>query len=356
LLAWLASGNSIHTQRWLNSLAKTHQHIYLFTLHLPNSDFCFNKNITIIKLPIPAPFGYFFNAIYLKYLLKKYKIKLLHTHYASGYGTLARLSNFQPTLLSVWGSDVFDFPHISAWHNKLLQKNLAHAQELCSTSLIMAKNTQKFCHNKKINITPFGIDINLFSPSKIIKNNIINIGTVKTLAPKYGIDTLIQAFSLAYNILKNNYNIKLKIAGTGKQKKYLKNLVSDLKLEQNVEFSGYIQHSKVPEYLNNLDIYIAVSRQDSESFGVAVLEASACGLPVIVSRVGGLPEVVKENITGLIVEKNNSEQLAQAIVKLVKNQQLRKKLGLAGRQYVIDNYEWQKCVDIQQQIYKKYVI
>jgi glycosyltransferase involved in cell wall biosynthesis len=88
-----------------------------------------------------------------------------------------------------------------------------------------------------------------------------------------------------------------------------------------------------------LDIYIAVSTEDSESFGVAILEASACETPVIVSNVGGLPEVVDNNITGFVIPHSNVEFLVKKI-ELLLDENLRKKLGKAGRARVMKHFKW----------------
>ena len=80
---------------------------------------------------------------------------------------------------------------------------------------------------------------------------------------------------------------------------------------------GAVPHKDVPRYLNQMDIYVAASRLDSESFGVAVLEASACELPVVVSNAGGLPEVVEDGVTGYIAPKEDVAATATAIGKLI---------------------------------------
>ena len=112
---------------------------------------------------------------------------------------------------------------------------------------------------------------------------------------------------------------------------------------------------RFPSLLNRLNVYVAVSRLDSESFGVAVLEASACGLPVVVSDVGGLPEVVIEGETGLVVERENPEATASALEELVFDDEMRKKMGEAGRNHVIRNYEWTACVRRMERVYEKVV-
>ncbi|OQY53428.1 MAG: glycosyltransferase family 4 protein [Candidatus Parabeggiatoa sp. nov. 2] len=355
-IAYLSAGNAIHTVRWVNALAQRGYTIFLITMH--EGDEPLHKNVQLFKLPIPAPFGYFINASFLKRLLKQLQPDLLHVHYASGYGTLGRLCRFKPLILSVWGSDVFDFPHQSRWHRALLVKNLQAATRICSTSQIMAAATQQLCFDERpIVITPFGIDTTLFSPRPELRDNtVFKIGTVKTLAPKYGIDTLIQAFYKLRKTLADTplaQQLRLCIAGDGPQRAELQALVAKLGLSAVTEFAGHLSHAQVPAYLNQLDIYVACSRLDSESFGVAILEASACGLPVVVSRVGGLPEVVEEGVTGLLAQKDNVEQFAAALLKLVQNQTLRDSMGEAGRQHVIEEYDWQESVQILEAVYSK---
>ncbi len=101
----------------------------------------------------------------------------------------------------------------------------------------------------------------------------------------------------------------------------------------------------MPAELNKLDVYVALSRTHSESFGVAVIEASACGLPVVVADVGGLPEVVERDLTGFIVPPNDPAAAAKAIARLIGDGQLRRRMGDAGRAHVAAHYEWSACVD-----------
>ena len=103
-----------------------------------------------------------------------------------------------------------------------------------------------------------------------------------------------------------------------------------------------------------LDIYVAVSIK--ESFGVAVLEASACSKPVVVSNVGGLPEIVEDGITGFIVEKENPEVLAEALEKLILDIDLRIQMGKNGRNKVINEYNWKDSVAAMISIYESITI
>ncbi len=343
-LAFLAQRHSIHTVRWVNALAERGHDVHLISS--TNYGNPLHPKVTFHTLPITPPLGYFLNTLALKKILKRIRPDLLNAHFASGYGTLARLCNFHPYILNVWGSDVFDFPRKSFLHLRLIQSNLKAADWVCSTSHVMAQQTRKLLPNiKHLSIVPFGIDTNIFRPNAMVKEQgEIVIGTVKTLAPKYGIDLLLQAFAYLINNIDNEHKVKLRllIVGGGNEERNLKDLAHTLGIAHLTKFVGPIPHSEVPTYLNKLDIYVALSRL--ESFGVAILEASACSLPVVVANVGGLPEVVKDGITGKIVPKEDIIMAARALKLLVENSEMRKSLGQAGRAWVLENYDWQKNV------------
>jgi glycosyltransferase involved in cell wall biosynthesis len=166
----------------------------------------------------------------------------------------------------------------------------------------------------------------------------------------YGIDVLIKAFA----VLKNDKkipSIKLLIVGTGTLANTYKTLVRDLKIENDVVFTGKIGYENVVNYHNMIDIFVNVSR--NESFGVSVIESSACEKPVIVSNVGGLPFVVRDKYTGLVVEVENYEETANAIEQLIKNVELRISMGKAGRAFVASIFELNKNTDELLRIYNQ---
>ena len=351
----LATINSIHTIRWANALAKRGHDIHLVTQHRKFAEI--SSLVTIHLLPFTGNVGYFLNLPFLKNILKKLKPDLLHAHYASGYGTLGRLSSFHPYILSVWGSDVYDFPYQSKVNMWLLKKNLEAADCIASTSNVMAYHTRKLSQKlRPIIVTPFGIDTKIFKPKfSPTKEDNITIGTVKTLSSKYGIDILLKGFAKVYKKFKHNNmkipELRLLIVGDGKDGNRLKKLSKALGIANVTNFVGAVPHSNVPQYLNKLDIYVATSRLDSESFGVAILEASACGLPVIVSNAGGLPEVVENGVTGIVIPKENYHALANALEELIFNKELRDKMGKAGRKRVEQHYSWKESVVIMEQLY-----
>lgn len=359
-VALLAGISSIHTTRWANALSERGYDIHLITRHRGGD--ILSEKVKVHYLPFQGNKGYFLNVPSLRMLLKKIKPDILHAHYASGYGTLGRLSGFHPYILSVWGGDVYDFPYESPFKMRLLQKNLRVADLIASTSHVMARQTHKIYKGlPTISVTPFGIDITSFKPNATRKNSyVITIGTVKRLAHKYGIDTLIKGFAEVRNSLAKSEKhiasrLRLLIVGGGSDRESLERLADSLKVADVTELTGAVPYDSVPDYLNKLDIYVAASRLDSESFGVAILEASACALPVVVTNVGGLPEVVEADVTGKIVRRDDHIALAKAIKQLVIDESLRKRMGQAGLKRVLDHYTWEDSVSIMEGVYQRAV-
>jgi glycosyltransferase involved in cell wall biosynthesis len=356
----LAAASSIHTVRWANALAQSNVEVVLATQHDPSENL--DAAIQVHRLPYSGEAGYFRNTGALRAILAAEKPDLLNAHYASGYGTTARFSGFRPYLLSVWGSDVYDFPQKSQIHRWWARGNLLAADRIASTSHAMAeqaKHIESRLHN--IAITPFGVDTDLFAPGERKKSGSdtpIVIGTVKTMSPKYGIDTLIDSVALLIDGLKLDHpevagRIRLRLVGGGPQAEELKTRCHDRGIAAISDFQGHVAHGEVPDHLRQLDIYVALSRH--ESFGVAVIEAGACGLPVVVSDVGGLPEVVVEGETGLVVTRDDPDAGAKALRQLVLDSNLGRRMGAAGRKHVVSHFEWKDNVSAMISLYKSVI-
>jgi len=361
---FLAGINSVHTRKLVRALAERGIDICLFSLtdvELPWYQDIKGLEVVLtglVKKNTHSQKSDILKLAYLKALpqvakaIKQYQPDILHAHYATSYGLLGAMSGFHPFILSVWGSDIFTFPRKSFLHKSLLKYNLRKADILLSTSYIMAKETQKYV-STDISIIPFGVDLETFKPKKIDslfdKDDIV-IGTIKLLEKHYGIDYLIRAFKILYDKYPK-LPLKLLIVGDGSQWDFLKKLTKSLKVEQVTTFKGKVDYEEVYQYHNMITIFVNISI--NESFGVSVLEASACEKPVVVSDVGGLPEVTDDNKTGIIVPAKNAEKTAEAIEKLILNNDLSIQMGKAGRKKVEKQYDWKNCVGQIIDIYKK---
>lgn len=354
-IALLGPANSIHLQRWAHALVERGHAVCVLSQHaceralLPAA-------ANVFMLPRNRALGYFTNAWRARDVLSAWRPDVLNAHYASGYGTTAALCGVRPLLLSVWGSDVYDFPYESVFKGRLIRGNLRRATAIASTSHAMARQVQRLVPAiGDVAVTPFGVDLAHFAPDKSKRDaSQITLGTVKSLAPKYGIDLLLRAFAgLAHDprVQALAQPCRLLIVGDGPQRTALETLAVELGIAQRTTFAGALAHRDVPAWLNRLDIYAAPSRLDSESFGVAVIEASACALPVVVSDAGGLPEVVRDGQTGLVVPRDDVPALQAALTKLVLDAALRDQLGAGGRDHVAREYEWAHCVELMEVAY-----
>lgn len=356
----LSGASSIHTIRWANSLSRAGHEVHVVTQQMPVEPFY--SEVKVHQFPYRGVFGYFSMVPSVRKLLHDIKPDVVNAHYASGYGTTARLVDYHPWVLSVWGSDVYDFPYKTPLHKWLIKKNIRAADVVASTSHCMAKQTLSLTPElENIVIIPFGVDLKAYeniTPQPAENKEKLIIGTVKTMKPKYGIDTLIEAYAILVERLNSSNSVRypeleLRLVGDGEQTHDLQVLAEKLGISDSVNFVGRVPHSQVPQELSKLDIYVALSRLDSESFGVAIIEASAAGRPVVVSDAGGLPEVTIEGQTGLVVPRENSYAAAYALEKLVLDAELRHKMGSAAQKHVARHYSWDSSVESMIEVYFK---
>lgn len=356
-ILFLGFASSNHTKKWVNSLSKK-GHEVLLVCQPDNypEDNAISPNVKIHFLKYKGKLGYFLNAKELRELFEKFKPDVVNAHFASGYATTARLANVKPLVVSCWGSDVYAFPYKSFVHKWILEKNLEYADAIASTSMAMARQTQKFLadKNKKIYITPFGVDTELFKKninSVILKNNkekIFKIGIVKYLEPIYDIELLVKSFSIVRDKFKGK--VKLEIYGSGPLKEQLINLTIKLKIREEVSFYDSIPNECVPEVLNQFDVFVNCSLQ--ESFGVAVVEAMSCEVPVVVTDTPGYREIVTNNKNGIVLKTRNPEEMANSLVYLLENTEIAKEFAREGRKTVLEKYDWNKNMETMLDAYR----
>ena len=357
-ICYLADAGSVHVQKWARHFAERGNEVHVISFR--NADIAgtevhfLNPHGLISISPVASLMskaGYLLWTGKIKRLLKKINSDIIHAHWATSYGLLAALSGFHPFILSTWGSDILTSPERYPFMKKIVEFNLKKADAVTATSKMLASATGEFIYDgKPVHIISFGVDMDLFSPSneKSSGGNIC-IGIVKALEEKYGIEYLIRALRI---VVERGYDSNLLIVGDGSLRKKLEKLTETLNLANSVRFIDKVDNNVVVEYLHMIDIFVVPSISSSETFGVAAVEASSCGIPVIASNIGGLPEVVVDGETGYLVPSRNETAIAERIIKLIEEPELRRKLGANGRKFVRENYEWNLCALKMEKIYE----
>jgi len=339
-----ADERSIHTRRWVEGLRSLGVHVDLVTLIKDR-----NVDLGGISLGAGSKVSYFAKIRKLRSVVKRVNSEIFQAHHASSFGFLASFVDHPAKILSVWGYDVITFPYKNVINRAMIKRALNSAHYITATGEYLRRAVLKLNGNiKNIDVIPFGVDTDLFKYFERKPSDEIVIGIVKSLCPQYGIDILINAFA---NLKSRHPHIKLKIAGKGEFESVYKNQVKDLGIDGSVEFLGFVDHSELPHLLSTFDIFAMPSIE--ESFGVAALEASAAGLPVVASRVGGVPEVIENNVTGYLIERKNVNELTSALEKLIRDPRLRLDMGKAGRKFVEEKYVWSNNLLAMKNLYEK---
>jgi glycosyltransferase involved in cell wall biosynthesis len=207
----------------------------------------------------------------------------------------------------------------------------------------------------KIRIVPNGVDTQRFKPSKSCEKIKPQIGIdsklcvlfVGRLIPRKGLLYLVEA---AKQIVKEFSQTTFLIVGDGPLKNHLISYLEKMRLLGNFVFVGDVSESALPALYNCADVFVLPSIQEGQ--GIALLEAQATAKPIVAFDVGGVREAVLDKETGLIM-KPDSRALADAIMKLLASWSLREKMGIKGREFVVDNFSWDVCAHKMLQVYRE---
>jgi glycosyltransferase involved in cell wall biosynthesis len=204
-------------------------------------------------------------------------------------------------------------------------------------------------------VIPFGVDTNFYRPLDISKDeNIFQILSVGYLIERKGFEYLIRAIK---EVLKEHNDVLLTLVGSGPLEKKLKDLLKDLELENNFKIIKNVSDDELLCLYNLSDLFVLPSVVDSEGntegLGVVLLEAMACGLPVIGSNVGGIIDIIKDKETGLLIPEKNDLELSKAILLLMRDEKLRKKIAVAGFNRINERFSMEHVTMSYLTVYKE---
>jgi glycogen(starch) synthase len=173
------------------------------------------------------------------------------------------------------------------------------------------------------------------------------LGFGRLVADK-GFDLAVRAFAA---VTRRVPNARLVLAGDGAARADLERLVTDMGLSQSVEFVGMVAPADVPALIARASLVVVPSRWD-EPFGLVALEAAVMARPVVATRAGGLVEVVEEGTTGLLVDKEDPDALAAALLRLLEDPATADRMGVAARARARERFSWERCVTSYERLYE----
>lgn len=277
-----------------------------------------------------------------KKLIKENNYDLCHCWFGWPCGYIGYLNrNKLPYIVALRGSDV---PGYNVRLKKLdkivftpLSKKIWKSAKLIIANSKGLRELAKKTSKVEIKIIPNGVDINEFKPVKNKKDNLLKIVSTGRLIERKGYDYLIKA-------LHKMPNIELTLIGGGNKKDGLKELAK--KLNVKVKFLGEKKHSEIAKLLPTFDIFVLPSL--NEGMSNSILEAMACGLPIITTNTGGSKELIKEN--GIIIKMKDSKSIKDAITKLQKDTKLRNSMGKKSR-VIAETLSWKNVTKEYLEVY-----
>jgi glycosyltransferase involved in cell wall biosynthesis len=248
--------------------------------------------------------------------------KVVHTRHGQGMGT----SRPQQVLVRAASHLIDRFVCVSADSARI-----ATREGLCPQRISVIRN---------------GVDLGQFEYHGPNREGPVVV--VARLTPEKDISSLIRATAL---VVRDHPQMRLRIAGDGPARVELQNLVDELNMRQHIEFVGVVKN--VSRLLQSASLFVLPSL--SEGLSLSILEAMATGLPVIAMRVGGNPEVIIEDRTGLLVSPGDAFELAEAISRLLGDPVRARCLGAAGRKHVECHFDVRQMIDRYEGFYRQII-
>lgn len=271
----------------------------------------------------------------IKRIIRKHKPDMVIAERTTSYGFLASLSGIKPVAIAqqgrtdLWPEDSLLLPLKKILQNYAFENaDIIHAWGPIMTISMLEANVDM----AKVMILPKGIDLDSFKSNSDADPKKINAIVTRSLLPEYRHDIILKAFAL---IKQKGIDFKLTIVGDGKQLSYLKNLAKKLGIEKEVVFTGRIPNTKLPELLQQSNIYI--SMPITEGVSASLFEAMASNCYPIVSDIPGNQSWIEHNKNGQLVPVDDVDFLAESIMAAFKDEEQRKIAVRENRKFVEEN-------------------
>jgi glycosyltransferase involved in cell wall biosynthesis len=288
---------------------------------------------------------------------------VIHAHWAIPTGPAAVMAARKlhlPSVITMHGGDVYvnpeqgyDFP--TRWYVRPpLRWTLRHAGALTAITEDCRQHALRAgAPAEHIRLVFNGTDLRRFSPAENGNRGDPRFGphmvfACRQLFPRKGIRFLLEAGAA----LKSQFpDLKIVLAGDGFERPELARLAADLGIASDVTFLGWVPNVELPQYYRAAAVSVIPSLE--EGFGIPAAEAMGCEVAVVASDAGGLPEVVENGVTGIVVPRGDAKALAQAIGSLLADPQRRRTMGQAGRERALRLFDWDRSAQQFEEIYRE---
>jgi len=280
----------------------------------------------------------------VKKILHKQKVDIIHAHWILPQGWIAYslAKHFDiPFVITSHGGDLFGLQ--GNFLTKIKKKVAENANAMTVVSQAMDEYlNQLSIKPQTLKVIPMGVDLqNRFTPNPLIKRQKNKLLFVGRLVPKKGLNYLLDALSI---LVKEQPELRLKIAGFGPEENNLKRQVKQLKLEEHVNFLGAITQDKLPEMYHQATLFVApfvrANNGDQEGLPVALMEAIGCGCPAVVGHVAGIEDLLGEEIMQIAVNPHNIDELIVAILNALNDPIIASERAMRIRKNAIELIDW----------------
>ncbi|HTW79616.1 MAG TPA: glycosyltransferase family 4 protein [Terracidiphilus sp.] len=296
--------------------------------------------------------GYFTEALMVGRWMKDSHHHHLHVHLGSQAATVGlyvRHTFGFGLSITIHGPDEF---YDAQGH--YLEEKIAAADFVCCISSFARSQLMKCSphpHWKKLFVSRLGVDPALFSPSPIrVRPNTFEILCVGRLIPAKGQHILIEA---ADHLLRQGWQVRLRLVGRGPDESSLRELAARLGNAESVVFEGAVNQDRIRDLYAKADIFCIPSF--AEGIPVVLMEAMAMGIPCVTTRITGIPELIRDGIDGLLVTPSDVIDLADALVRLMRDATLREHLSRSGRARVMEHYHLRRNVEHLAEIFEEQI-
>jgi phosphatidylinositol alpha-1,6-mannosyltransferase len=249
-----------------------------------------------------------------------------------------------PYFLIAHGMELLQLPRrLGARQTKtwMRRRALAGAKRIIAvSSFTRDRVVQLGVPKQRVSVVPNGVVLAERKRAVAANSNGQVLMTVSRLVPRKGHDTVIRALP---RVLAQMPKAVYRIVGTGPELQRLQTLTSQLELNNHVQFYGQVSDDERERLLDECNVFVLATREtatDFEGLGIAVLEAMQIGKPVVVTRAGGVPEIVDHGTTGLVVEPDDPNSLADAIVALLSDPARASVMGNNAESAVRERFSW----------------